>query len=106
MKDHEKPGLSKEDDYFARIEFERKKKIADEKESHMRAKEKEDLKQLHWMHCPKDGVELVEMVYMGVHVDKCTHCGGIFLDAGELERLVEEGKKQDNVLTKILGVFS
>ena len=24
----------------------------------------------------------------GVHVDRCTECGGIFLDRGELERLI------------------
>ena len=24
----------------------------------------------------------------GVHVDRCTECGGIYLDRGELERLI------------------
>ncbi len=98
-------GLSREEEYFAKVEFERIRKIAAENEAAMRQQEKEELRQLHWMRCPKDGMELAEIEFLGVHVDKCTHCGGIFLDAGELDRLFEQSKKQDGVLTRILGVL-
>lgn len=105
MGDFAGPGLSKEDEYFARLEFERIKKIAAENEAQLRHQEKEELRKLHWMRCPKDGMELVEIEFSGVHIDKCAHCGGIFLDAGELDRLFEASKRPDGVLTKILGVF-
>lgn len=45
------------------------------------------LRQLHYMHCPKCGVDLEEIVFRGVRIDKCFGCGGVFLDDGELEEL-------------------
>ena len=101
-----KASKTREDEYFARQEFERQKKIADEHAAKLKNKEREELKRIHWMRCPKDGMELAEIEHMGVRVEKCTHCGGIFLDAGELERLFEANRQQDGVLAKILGVFS
>lgn len=95
----------REDEYIARIEFERRKKAAEEHASKLKKKELDDLKKLHWMRCPKDGMELIEIDYLGVRIDKCSHCGGIYLDAGELERLFEAGAKGKGVLSKVLGVF-
>ncbi len=39
--------------------------------------------------CPKCGSEMRSYERNGVHVDQCTGCKGLFLDRGELERLVE-----------------
>ncbi|MBK6916071.1 MAG: zf-TFIIB domain-containing protein [Deltaproteobacteria bacterium] len=39
------------------------------------------------MHCPKCGMELSEITFRGVKVDKCFACGGVWLDDGELEEL-------------------
>lgn len=39
--------------------------------------------------CPKCGAEMRSYERNGVTVDQCTGCRGIFLDRGELERLVE-----------------
>jgi hypothetical protein len=55
--------------------------------SRMPIAEREQLKQLHWMHCPKCGQGLDEMVFRGVRIDKCFACGGVYLDDGELEQL-------------------
>jgi len=101
-----KIAKNREDEYFARQEFERRQKIAEEQAAHMKKKELEELKKLHWMRCPKDGMEMVEMEYHGVRVDKCTHCGGLYLDAGELEQLFEANEKKAGTITKILRVFS
>lgn len=38
--------------------------------------------------CPKCGAEMKTYERNGVTVDQCTGCRGIFLDRGELERLV------------------
>jgi uncharacterized protein len=39
--------------------------------------------------CPKCGSEMRSYERNGVVVDQCTGCRGIFLDRGELERLVD-----------------
>jgi uncharacterized protein len=43
--------------------------------------------------CPKCGGDMRSYERNGVVVDQCTECRGIFLDRGELERLVDaEGR--------------
>jgi hypothetical protein len=37
--------------------------------------------------CPKDGATLVKEVAHGTIIDRCPSCRGVWLDAGELERL-------------------
>ncbi len=39
--------------------------------------------------CPKCQGDMRTYERNGVHVDQCTECRGIFLDRGELERLVD-----------------
>ena len=41
------------------------------------------------MDCPKCGEEMRSYERNNVTVDQCTGCRGIFLDRGELERLME-----------------
>jgi len=82
----------KEDEYFARLEFERRKKEEEDRQGEMAEEEKSRLKELHYMHCPKCGMNLIEIDYRGIKVDKCSSCSGIWLDAGELE-LIDEREK-------------
>jgi hypothetical protein len=42
------------------------------------------------MRCPKCGRKLGETVYQHVCIDRCTGCGGVGLDPGELEALAPE----------------
>jgi Zn-finger nucleic acid-binding protein len=92
----------KEEEYFAREEYERRKKIEAEKQKAMEAAEKKRLKELHYMRCPKCGMKLVEIDYKGIAVDKCSGCDGVWLDAGELQSVsaLESGK-----LEKWFNVF-
>jgi len=39
--------------------------------------------------CPKDQSPMRSYERNGVTIDRCTECGGIFLDRGELERLMD-----------------
>ena len=84
----QKPS-EQEEEYFARIEFERRKKLAEEREKQLKEGEPARLKELHWMRCPKCGMELAEISYRKVKLDKCMSCGGVWLDAGELEQVAE-----------------
>ena len=80
-----KKPSEKEEEYFARMEFERKKKVEERKYQKLREEEKKMLRDLHFMKCPKCGMELIEIDYRGIKVDKCAECQGVWLDAGELE---------------------
>ena len=97
----DKPSKN-EDEYFARQEIERRKKWAAEQASKMASEEKEKTKQAHWMKCPKCGMDLQEIGLHGVKVDQCAHCGGIFLDAGELEQL---SKHDEGVMGRVFSIF-
>ena len=101
MSEIDKPSKA-EDEYFARQELERRKKWAQEQAARMAIEEKEKVKQAHWMKCPKCGMDLQEIELHGVKVDQCANCGGVFLDAGELEQL----EKHDNgVLDRVFSLF-
>lgn len=41
----------------------------------------------HYMKCPKCGADLVETEFAHIKIDRCTECGGIWLDKGEMEML-------------------
>ncbi|MFH2045863.1 MAG: zf-TFIIB domain-containing protein [Pseudomonadota bacterium] len=97
----QKPN-EKEEEYFTRMEFERKKKIEDEKHKKLAEKEKKDLKELHFMRCPKCGMELLEISYKSIKIDKCSECEGIWLDAGELETV---SNLEKTGLDKLFSVF-
>lgn len=93
-----------EEEYFAKQEFERKKKLAEEQMKSINVKERENLKQLHYMHCPKCGMELVEIKYKEIEIDECPNCKGFWLDAGELEKVVSETDKT-SFLSNVLKIF-
>ncbi len=102
----DKIAKQREDEYIARTEFQRCKKLAEEKAARLKQQELEELKRLHWMRCPKDGMELIEIDHRGICVDKCSHCGGIYLDSGELDKLFKANAgTEQGVMARILGVF-
>lgn len=81
-----------EEEYFARAEAEKKRKRTLEATQALGAQERERLRELHYMRCPKCGMQLVELSLRGVQVDRCFGCNGIFLDEAEVKQLiVEEG---------------
>jgi len=92
----------KEEEYFAKMQFEKKKKIEEEKHKKLAAEEKNRLKNLHFMRCPKCGMELIEIDYKNIKIDKCSECEGIWLDAGELDSV---SKIEKSGLDKLFSVF-
>jgi uncharacterized protein len=97
----EKPS-EQEEEYFARLEFERRRKAAQEERQRLEAEERQRLRDLHYMHCPKCGAELMAIAYRGMELDKCTACQGVWLDCGELERL---GIPESGLLGGLLRIF-
>ncbi len=103
MADFDKPSNT-EDEYFAREDIEKKRKLALEQAAQTQQAEKDRLKALHHMRCPKCGMQLQAVMHGNVEIDSCFNCGGVFLDAGELQALLED-KKEGPVIGAVLNWF-
>jgi hypothetical protein len=93
----------KEEEYFARQLFEEKQKIEQEKQRKLAAAERRKAKELHFMKCPKCGMNLVEIDYRNIKVDRCSACEGVWLDSGELAQVV---RLEKSALDRLFSVFS
>ena len=93
----------KEEEFFARQMFDQKQKVEQEKQKQLAAAERQKAKELHYMKCPKCGMNLVEIDYKSIKVDRCSACEGIWLDTGELAQIV---RLEKGALDKLFSVFS
>jgi hypothetical protein len=91
-----------EDEYFARIEFERRRKMAEERQAEIQEEERQRQQQLHFMRCPKCGMQLDEVAFGDIHVDECFNCKGMWLDRGEIEKIQA---KEPGFIGRLLNVF-
>ena len=105
MSDRGTPGKpsNSEDEYFVREDAEKKRKLALQAKKEKEAAELKRLKDLHFMKCPKCGLDMHEVRYRGVDVDVCFSCNGVFLDEGELLHL--EKPESKGVMSAILNWF-
>lgn len=92
-----------EEEYFAKQEIQRRLKVQAERAFQIAEEEKKRLRELHYLRCPKCGAKLEEAVIQEVTVDLCPACHGIFLDAGELEKITAMPK---GLFASIKEVFS
>jgi uncharacterized protein len=92
----DKPSRN-EDEYFAREDAELLRKQRER--AHASSLEAE--RKTHYMKCPKDGYDLSTSEYHGVQIETCPHCGGIWLDAGELQVVTHE--EHPSVLGRVLS---
>ena len=97
-----------EDSWFQRNEkvlLEAARLAREKREAERRQAENEDerkrLRDLHFMKCPKDGYDLSSTKFHGVQIETCPHCGGVWLDAGELAQIVHE--EHPALLTRVLS---
>lgn len=93
---------SSEAEYFARQEAIKLRKLAQKRRSEMDDAERKELKELHWMHCPKCGMKMKTIKINEVEIDKCFSCGGLYFDDGELEKV---SGRADNFFTSVNDVF-
>jgi hypothetical protein len=52
------------------------------------------------MNCPVDGTRLVMSERQGVEIDYCPSCRGVWLDRGELDKVIERSASYDAVETR------
>lgn len=97
----------KEEEYFLRQEMERLKAIREEHARRIAAEEREKLRELHFMRCAKCGQKMETTTLTEVEVEVCPECGGIYLDAGELDKLMEESRRKPfaNALAMARRIF-
>lgn len=46
------------------------------------------------MPCPIDGTQLVMSERSGIEIDYCPNCRGVWLDRGELDKIIERSTQQ------------
>jgi hypothetical protein len=98
---HAKPSV-REEEHFARHEAELLRKLTEERRAKLLAEELERERKLHFMKCPKCGMQLEEIAFGDVRIDKCFACEGLWLDKGELDTIRE---KAGGFMTRMLSVF-
>ena len=54
--------------------------------------------------CPVCDTEMAVLELHGIEIDYCFSCGGIWLDAGELEYLMGDSEKSDEILKSFQDV--
>ena len=92
----EKPSRN-EDEYFAKEDAELLRK----QRERASAASAEAERKSHYMKCPKDGYDLTSSQVHGVTIETCSHCGGIWLDAGELEAVSKDDSS--SVITRVIS---
>lgn len=103
QEDLKERGYSKEEEYFYKVNqqlIEKKRKELDKKHE----EERKQAKAESYMHCPKCGGSMEEIEYLGILVDRCKKCSGIFFERGELEILLES-KEQGGFLGGLKKLF-
>lgn len=96
-----------EDQYFAAEDVEKLHRLALAQKQQLAQQEREALKALHHMKCPKCGLDLqtIHNKLADVDVDVCMSCHGMWLDHGELERLQNQKDPERSFMGAILGIF-
>ncbi len=57
------------------------------------------------MRCPKCGEPLLQVEICQIPIERCELCNGVWLDAGELELIVERQQTDQGWLSRFLKAF-
>lgn len=104
---------SREDEWFRQHErklLEEARKAREQREAERKEREsgeqRRQLKEQHWMKCPKCGHDLRTETIGGVEIDRCTFCEGFFVDAGEMEQLFLQRTQSErrSIFKRMIGL--
>jgi Zn-finger nucleic acid-binding protein len=96
MSTEKKPSRN-EDEYFVKQDAE----LIRQQRERAEAAALESERRSHYMKCPKDGYDLTGSTYHGVQIEACPHCGGMWLDAGEIDAVAHE--ERPALFTRVLS---
>lgn len=88
-----------EDEYFARHDAD----LIKERRERLDAARARQERQSHYMKCPKCGADLTTSDFHHIKIERCSECGGLWFDKGELEML--EHIDQSNVRQFMRAMF-
>ena len=91
-----------EDEYFSRLDVEKKHKLTEQLRKETAEADLEQLKKKYQGHCPRCGTDLHTVAFRGFSVDKCFHCNGAFLTAEAFQHLCGA---ESHFLDTILDLF-
>ncbi len=91
----DKPSRN-EDEYFAKRDAEL---LRQQREAAQQAAAEAERK-AHHMKCPKCGYNLITGDWHGIQIDQCTHCHGLWFDAGEAEHLLKHS--ESGIMARVL----
>ena len=92
-----------EDEYFARLELEKKRKLREEANTSQAKEALTERKERHFNKCGKCGDEMSTVPFRGVEIEICPNCGAVLLDPGELEQLA--GKDSGGAISGFFETF-
>jgi membrane protein involved in colicin uptake len=76
-----------EEEYFARVEAEKRARLAEELRVAKEAEAKKARREAHYHKCGKCGADMATHAFKGVEIEICGECQAVLLDPGELEAL-------------------
>ena len=77
-----------EDQQVREHELRRRLEVLESEQQAAAETDRIQLKELHWMRCPKCGQKLTTVNYRAVEIDLCPTCRGVWLDANELQTIM------------------
>jgi ribosomal protein L37AE/L43A len=92
----EKPSKN-EEEYFARRDAE----LMRQQRATAQQVAADAERRSHHMKCPKCGYDLITGEWHGIEIDQCTHCHGIWFDAGEAESLLTHDDR--GIFSRVFG---
>ncbi len=95
--------MSDEDEYFKKLDMEAKGRLKAALDAQNAITEAESRRMLHAMKCGKCGSDMRTEVFRGIEIERCTQCGAVLLDPGELETLA--GHDQTDVFSSFFSIF-
>jgi hypothetical protein len=102
--DLEREGYSQEEGYFYKLNRELIDRRRRELDARRAAQKLETQKSAHWMKCPKCSGEMETVDLMKIYVERCVECQGVYLDAGELETLLQ-AQESEKLVSKVKKLF-
>lgn len=98
-----RPGSRNEDEYFARLEIERRMELARQRRSRREREEQERRRRLHHDHCPECGGALEHARVREGEVRQCAACRGVWMDSDLFARLTHPAGEDRGYLANLLS---
>ena len=95
--------MSDEDDYFKKLDQEKKAKLKAKLDAEQAEQERVELRERHYLKCGKCGSDMATEIFRGIEIERCHNCGAVLLDPGELEQLA--GDDQAGTFTSFFSIF-